>query len=155
MGNSNPERDEAVFEDAYPVAVRLLSRREHSELEIRRKLSSRGFSQGLVTEVITALQADGYLSDNRFADEYVRMRAGKGYGPNRIRAELAERGIDDSVLESALSAWEGDWEQLAARVREKKYGERVPTDWDSRVKQSRFLQYRGFGSEQISKVLRD
>jgi regulatory protein len=83
------------------------------------------------------------------------MRAGKGYGPNRIRAELAERGVEESLQEQALSCWDGDWEQLAGEVREKKYGRQLPTDWDNKVKQSRFLQYRGFGGEQISKVMRD
>ena len=47
------------------------------------------------------------------------------------------------------------WVQEAARVREKKFGRQLPEDFKERIRQSRFLEYRGFSHEQIRTVMRD
>jgi regulatory protein len=42
-----------------------------------------------------------------------------------------------------------DWAAEARTVREKRFGSDQPADYKDRARQSRFLQYRGFSSEQI------
>ncbi len=148
------DREQVSFGEVQTLALRLLSRREHSVHELRHKLNARGFDDETVEAVITTLIGEGSLSDSRFAGEYVRMRTGKGYGPLRIRAELGERGIDDSLIAQALDDWEGDWLTLAERVRQRKFGGTPPRDWNERVRQSRFLQYRGFDSDTIGRLMR-
>jgi len=40
-------------------------------------------------------------------------------------------------------------------VRSKRFGDAMPEDFKERARQARFLQYRGFTSEQIREVLND
>ena len=75
------------------VALELLARREHSRRELARKLAARGFPSDVVSAVLDQLERTGALADARFTDSFVRSRIGKGQGPQRIRAELAQRGI--------------------------------------------------------------
>ncbi|MDH5436636.1 MAG: recombination regulator RecX, partial [Gammaproteobacteria bacterium] len=72
--------DEILLKDstnAYNTAVRLLSRREHSCLELRRKLKIRGINQDIIDETISLLTRDGLLSNERFTESYVRVRINK------------------------------------------------------------------------------
>lgn len=93
-------------------------------------------------------------SDRRFTDALVRTRIEKGYGPSWISRELQGKGIDAQLIEAALAAGTEDWTELAARVREKKFGRSLPANYREQARQSRFLQYRGYTGEQIRSVFK-
>ena len=131
----------------------LLARREHSRWELRRKLTVAGATGHLADEVLDALEEEGLLSDARFAESFVAVRAEKGQGPVRIAQELDRLGVDEALIEDALDESEVDWYELAAAVRLKKFGKKIPTDFPSRAKQMRFLEYRGFDSDQITAAM--
>lgn len=133
----------------------LLARREHSILELRRKLRKRDMSGELVEQALLDLVEDGLLHEGRFAESFVSSRITKGQGPLRIRADLSERGVRESLIEQALAESECDWFELAAQVRLKRFGSDVPRDFPGKAKQSRFLQYRGFTSDQIRSAVGD
>ena len=135
-------------------ALALLARREHSSKELQRKLEARGFSTGTVEGVIAGLQADRLQSDRRFTETYIRHRVERGYGPLRIRAELREKGVDDSLAQEMFEELGVDWTAVIAAARQKRFGLPLPGDFAERGRQSRFLQQRGFSGEQISKALR-
>ncbi len=127
----------------------LLARREHSRAELRQKLTGRGYEAAVVDTVLERLQAQHLQSDQRYVESYVTARSGRGYGPQRIRAELRERGIDAEQAERALA---GLSEQRAVLIRDvwyKKFRGRMPADYRERARQMRFLQQRGFSSEDI------
>jgi regulatory protein len=129
LNPSNPLADDSgIYQASYATALRLLARREHSELELRHKLKGRNFAGNIVDTVIMQLVDEGLLSDHRFAEVYIRGRFERGYGPLRIRAELRERGVS------------GD------------SAEQFPGDYRERARQKRFLQQRGFSSDQIQSV---
>lgn len=92
-------------------------------------------------------------SDNRFAEMYIHVRIQKGFGPLRIRQELRDRGIGDDLISQYLDRPDEDWLRISRQVREKKFGNALPDDMNSKVKQSRFLQQRGFNGELIRKTL--
>lgn len=133
--------------------MRLLARREHSKLELRRKLLQREHPQDLINKVLDQLIAENLLSDERFTEEFVRSRSNRGFGPQRIRAELRQRGIDPTVAESHLRAPEEDWQARALEQYRKRFGEQAPRDLAERSRHYRFLLNRGFTSEQIRRVL--
>ena len=81
-------------------------------------------------------------------------RISRGYGPTRIRQELQERGITNELVETTFEIMDEDWIENLKAVREKKFGEALPNDYKEKMKQSRFLQYRGFTSEQINRLFR-
>lgn len=131
-------------------AVSYLARREHSALELRRKLDKSGFDTADIEDVLSQLQQADLQSDERFAESYVRSRINRGYGKTRIRMELQERGVADELIRDSLQQAEIDWFALAAEVRSKRFGEQNPEDFKSRAKQQRFLQYRGFSHDEIT-----
>jgi regulatory protein len=63
--------------------------------------------------------------------------------------ELEAKGIDVNIILPFLSD-KAFWGNLAAIVREKRFGKIIPTDYKEKAKQIRFLQYRGFTIEQIN-----
>lgn len=131
-------------------AVSYLARREHSTLELRRKLDKSGFNTDEIEHVLAQLKQADLQSDERFAESYVRYRINRGYGKTRIRMELQERGVADELIHDSLQQAEVDWFALAAEVRSKRFGEQNPEDFKSRAKQQRFLQYRGFSHDEIT-----
>ena len=135
------------------TALDLLARREHSRRELERKLGTRGFAEELIASTLDALEESGELAPARFTASFIRARAAKGQGPARIRAELAERGIDREQATELMRAADIDWTALAASVRDKRFGAQRPSDFKERARQARFLEYRGFDSEQIGSAL--
>ena len=133
-------------------ALDLLARREHSRQELARKLE-RAFDAGLVGRILDALTQEGLLAEARFAAGFIRARARKGQGPVRIRAELAERGVDPGRIGAALAEADCDWLAIAIEVRARRFGPAAPQDYRERARQAKFLRYRGFGMEQIRAAL--
>ena len=127
----------------------LLARREHSRLELTRKLKARGFEQDLVEDVLAGLSKDNLLSETRFAEAFVQGRLRKGKGPVRILLELQERGIEGDLARAAIDAARADWTELAARVLHKKFGGAGSGDFRESARRARFLSQRGFSSDHI------
>ncbi|MGA7802660.1 MAG: regulatory protein RecX [Gammaproteobacteria bacterium] len=140
---------------ARQTALGLLARREHSRRELARKLAQRGYDPQIVDPLLSALIAEGLLSEERFAEGYVYVRSARGYGPLRIRAELRERGVPEELVDSFLDDRDPQWADAVAAVHRKRFGADRPSDFRERVKQARFLQQRGFTPEQIRRVLND
>jgi regulatory protein len=151
---SRPDAEPALDEPACTrVALELLARREHSRRELIRKLTARGFSDDVVAPVLDELERAGTLANARFTDGFVRSRISRGVGPQRIRAELTQRGITATVAADGLAAAEVDWLATIRAVRAKRFGPELPRDYTERARQARFLQYRGFDSAQIRAAL--
>ena len=153
-----PDQDSDRYKD--PVYLRktamdYLARREHSEQELTRKLSARGFDELLIETALAELVTDGLQSDARFAEAFVNSRFQRGSGPQKIRKELRERGVTSELVSLSIGAFDDQWWQRVRDVREKKFGADLPGDFKERSRQMRFLQQRGFTSEQISGAFKD
>ena len=135
------------------AALELLARREHSRRELARKLAARRFPADAITSALDELERTGALADARFTDSFVRSRIAKGQGPQRIRAELAQRGITGDEANGGLRAADVDWLETIRAVRAKRFGPELPRDYAERARQARFLQYRGFDAAQIRAAL--
>lgn len=130
------------------LAMDLLARREHSRQELERKLISREFSQGTVSQVLDALRAEGLQDDQRFVEAFVRSRVTRGKGPLKVMAELGERGIDMNMAEDALAESGADWASIAEAAIQKRFGGQPAIDFKDRARRLRFLAQRGFTREQ-------
>lgn len=94
-------------------AMNFLVRREHSEVELRQKLTQRECPSWLLDEIITWLYEQRYLSLERFAYSYAKNRADLGYGPIRVRHELSGmHQIASKEIEAAFS--EINWYEARA-----------------------------------------
>lgn len=134
-------------------AVGLLARREHSRFELARKLSARDYPRALIDETLDRLEQQGLLSGERFTISFIESRAARGVGPDRIRAELGQRGIDAGDAERLLAELDHDWRRAAREARVKRFGADLPPTYEERARQMRFLQSRGFSSAQIHAAL--
>lgn len=142
-----------------PTAVRrtamdLLARREHGRIELTRKLRQRGASLELIEAALDRLAEEGLLSEARYLESYVRMRANAGYGPLRIREELSQRGLAREDIEQALRDSGFDWGEQLRVVWQRKFAGELPTDPRERARQGRFLSYRGYSLDMIGRLLR-
>ena len=141
-----------------PAAVRraamdLLARREHGRMELSRKLRSHGAPTDLIEPALERLADEGLLSEARYLESFVRMRANAGYGPLRIREELTQRGLPREDVEQALRDSGFDWGEQLRDVWLRKFGE-LPGDQRERARQGRFLSYRGYPLDLIGRLLR-
>ena len=128
----------------------LLARREHSRLELSRKLHKKFSDYNMIEGILDQLELDGLLSDDRFTEEYLNYRKNKGFGPTKISAELRDRGIEESIISKYIDANAKDWFVKARKVKQKKFGLEKPVDLNEKIRQQNFLIYRGFHQDHIS-----
>ena len=131
-------------------AVVHLARREHSREELAGKLASYAESETDIETVLNELVAKGLLSDHRFAEVRVNVRA-KKYGSMKIAYELRSKGVAPEIINAVLGN-AGDELSRAREIWRRKFGV-TPADAKSRAQQMRFLLSRGFTGEVVSKVL--
>ncbi|HHQ68878.1 MAG TPA: regulatory protein RecX [Halothiobacillaceae bacterium] len=127
-------------------ALMLLARREHSRSELSQKLSQRGFAGDVIQTVLDDLQSQGWQSDARFAEVFIRNRAERGYGSLRIEAELAQRGVAKSDISHGWAQNPLDWDHIVQKLLLKRYAG-PPEDWEDKRKRFAFLTRRGFNPE--------
>ena len=128
-------------------AIGLLTRREHSRLELARKLVVRGVEAADAQAAIDKLAAAGWQDDRRFAESLVRSRAAGGYGPTYIRAELGTHALASDAVAAALESYEGDWAENACDLVRRRQPAAMGGDRDARRKALDFLLRRGFAME--------
>lgn len=132
-------------------AVRLLARREHTRAELVRKLAPHGTSDE-VSRVISQLQTAQLQSDARFAESWLRARAG-GLGTQRLRQTLQQKGVAGELIGAAITEAGLDDERERALAAWKKKFDRAPIDRADWARQARFLQSRGFATDTIRRVV--
>lgn len=132
-------------------AVGLLSRREHSARELRMKLQARGLAEAEAAQAVERVREAGWQDDARFAEMLIRSRAGQGYGPHRIVAELKVHGVAGEVADAAMRESVEDWAALARRLVERRHG-RGHLDAAARRKAAEMLYRRGFSGEQVGQA---
>ncbi|MHC1480245.1 regulatory protein RecX [Frateuria aurantia] len=134
---------------AYDKALGLLARREHSRLELRRKLGQGGYAPDEIHEALARLEVSHYQDDQRFGEAMLRNRVQQGYGPLRIRVELRSHGLGDRAIAELLDAAEVDWRALARQQLVRHFGSAAATDVAERQRRAHYLQRRGFSGEMI------
>ena len=135
-------------------AVDLLSRREHSRVQLARKLKQHlgpDETDDDIDRVLDRLQEQGLLSDARFAISLVRQRAPR-YGDLRLARDLRERGVGAADASSAMTQVAGTEAQRALAAWSRRF-DALPTSADERGRQGRYLQTRGFSMDVITQVL--
>ena len=143
-----PKRTRSITESA----IDSLSRREHSILEIRRKLTQKDFEEDEIEACIEKLIANNLLSEERFTESYINMRMRRGFGPQRIAQELRERGINDESFDDVLDRNNSQWREVMHQQYAKKYGNKPAQEYAEKVKRAKYLQTRGFPLDWVFKI---
>ncbi|WP_036170485.1 recombination regulator RecX [Massilia sp. 9096] len=132
-------------------ALRYLSMREHSRLELGRKLAKYAEEGDDVDALLDFLEKNNWLSQERFAESLVHRRAGR-YGNSRVIAELQQHGVKGDDLAELKSGLKESETARAKDVWRRKFGT-PPQDAAERSKQMRFLVARGFSSSAVRAAL--
>jgi regulatory protein len=135
------------------IAVRYLSRREYSRLELYSRLLAKKFTIKDINTTLDNLGAKGYQSDERFAEMFLASRANRGNGPFKIRMELSQKGVAETVIKQLFDNSGIDWFEQARQARHKHFGAQSPTDIKSLSKQVRYLRCKGFYQQHIDFAL--
>ncbi len=132
-------------------ALRLLSQREHSRLELARKLAEHETKPGQLAKALDELQARGFISEERVVESVIHRRAAK-LGTARIRQELQSKGLANEAVTEALENLRSTELARAREVWQRKFGEPA-TDPKEKARHIRFLVSRGFAAEVVRKVV--
>ncbi|MCA3187302.1 MULTISPECIES: recombination regulator RecX [unclassified Cupriavidus] len=133
-------------------AVGYLSRREHSRVELARKLAPHAESAEEVEMLLDALERENWLSNDRFVDSLVHRRASR-YGAARVMQEAKTHQLGNEQLRELQDRLRDTEAERAAEVWRKRFG--VPPDSpEARAKQIRFMMARGFSRSVIGKIIR-
>jgi regulatory protein len=133
-------------------AMRFLARREHTRVELRRKLATRAQEGEDVDGLLDELTQKGWLSDARFAEQAARAKA-RRFGPIKLAHYLKARGVGEEAIAAGLQRAGADGISSLQAVWRTRFGA-PPNDEREKLRQVRFLQGRGFAVDDIFKFLR-
>lgn len=133
-------------------AIKLLARRERSRAELHRLLDPDGNERDAVRRLLDELQAQGWLSEVRLAEQVVNARRSR-LGAARVRLELRRRGLDADTVSVATQGLDAGDFATATALWQRRFG-RAPEDRAQRERQLRFLLTRGFSRSVALQVMR-
>lgn len=146
------------IQDATRAALRRLALRDRTELEVRRLLQAKGFSEEAVNGALERLKAWGYLNDGRVALALAMDRVERsGWGPARVMQELARRGVDPMVASSVVAqVMEERDEEGLAEAAARRYMRAHPGVAGERGlrRLAGYLGRRGYSAEVIGRVIK-
>ncbi|MDO8068693.1 MULTISPECIES: recombination regulator RecX [unclassified Janthinobacterium] len=133
-------------------ALRFLSMREHSRMELRRKLQRHAQESDDVEALLDSLEQANWLSQERFSESLIHRRSAR-FGNSRIMAELQSHGIGGEALQELKAGLAEGEVARACEVWRRKFGA-VAQDAEQRNKQMRFLMQRGFSQRAVQVALK-
>lgn len=133
-------------------ALRYLSMREHSRLELARKLARYAEEGDDVPALLDFLEKNQWLSTERFSESLVHRRSAR-FGNSRIMAELQSHGVNGEALQELKAGLVDSESARACDIWQRKFGT-VASDPAERNKQVRFLMQRGFSQKAVRAAIK-
>ncbi len=131
----------------------MLARREHSRLELERKLAAVAENPADIPALLDDFERRGWLSESRVVEQVLASRR-RRFGTQRIVHELRRKGLSDAAIAGAQLQLQESELDAARVVWQKKFGA-LPANARDKARQMRFLQGRGFSLDIIRRLLRD
>lgn len=135
----------------------LLKNRPYTEKQMCDKLKQGFYPPDIIAVAIEYFKSFGYIDDYQYAIDYIEYYS-EGKSRKRLEQDLVTKGIDKSVIKSALTNWQNDGgiideiAQIRLLLKKKNYN---PDNCDIKNKQkiTAFLYRKGFDMNNIRKVL--
>ncbi|GAB4577847.1 MAG: RecX family transcriptional regulator [Anaerolineales bacterium] len=141
-------------EQALQRALNLINYRPRSETEIRNHLKKYQIPEETTTAVIARLRESGLLNDQQFAETWIENRAAfRPRSKRALRMELAQKGIDETIIKETLAGVNDD-EQAYEAGQKKARQLRTTDEKEFKHKLLGFLARRGFSYEVASPVVK-
>lgn len=132
-------------------ALEILSRRETSRTELKRKLMPYAQNEEELERILAECTEHKWQSDERFAEAYIHSKSHR-YGARRLEQSLSEKGVSAATISRLLPSHTDELSNAKQVLRKKfKHAAANPTE---KQKQMRFLAYRGFSTDTILQALK-
>lgn len=141
---------------AYAKGIDIVSRRLHTEKEVRDKLKLKEYARVTIDQTIAKLKAYGYVNDEVFLEHYLSFKA-DSQGPRKLKYDLIKKGIDEYLIDNALEGLKEDEYSRCMRMAENRLAS-ISETLEMSKKYRRlagFLERKGFAFSVIKEVLRD
>lgn len=148
MSFNRPIKIATQLDDVRRCALWHLGRRDHSEKELRVKLTRKTENQQWIEAVIRECFDNSYLNDQRFTESYIRSAQSRGFGLSRIKNELQRKGITSNQLANFFSTQSYNYIDSAVKLLNRKYQQAI-NNQHLKQKAMRFLQTKGHSSDDI------
>ena len=142
--------DSASLTAAKQKALEALARRPLSRREVTDRLDRKGVREDVAEEAADWLERMGYVDDAEYAGQIARHYAAKGYGPGRVREELAKRGVPRDHWDAALEQMPETGDAVDRFLRTKLRGD---PDRKEKKRVADALLRRGFSWEEIRSAM--
>ena len=122
---------------------------------VRNRLFRKGFTRSQIDFALQDFQPKREVrteNDSGTLQRLVEKRMADGRGPYDILQFLKQKGFGKDEIQAQLQYADEVWIELAAKEREKRFGQERPKSAKEKRKQIDFLQRRGFLFEHISHV---
>ena len=141
----------------YNSAINLLSYRMRSKSELNERLTRKGYSKDIITDVINILELKGYIDDEKFAIAFAKEKVkNKLIGPNALKFEISSHNLDldlvDNTIDSIYEMF--PQEMIINRLIAKwKVGSSIKNDLHAKSKVINRLKNKGFYWVNIENVI--
>lgn len=133
----------------------LCSRREYCVADVLKKAAD-GLEgdRAAAQEVVDILVKEKYVDDLRYASAYARDKAAiQGWGELKIRYMLTAKGVSRGIIDMALEEIDQDKaDSRLEKLLQNKF-KSLKDDPQCRLKLLRFALGRGYGYDEVSKVV--
>ena len=147
------------IERAKSRAINYISGKLKTKYEVRLKLKEKDFTEDIIDEVIDILEKEEYLNDRLYCEVFIEDKKQlNGYGKNKIKSLLIQKGVSKSVFENFLDEFEYEEEFDNAQKMGIKKLNLLSNEEDIFKKKQKlinYLAYRGFSFDVINDVLRE
>ena len=139
-------KEAAGVSDVKATAADLIGRRAMSRANLEQKLQEKGASEAEARYAAEWLEAIGAIDDADYAALLADHCARQGYGPQRVKQKLFEKGVPRDLWDDALATLPDPAEAIASYLRSKRRGE---LDEKEKKRLSDGLLRRGFAWSDI------
>lgn len=147
------------IERAKSRAINYISGKFKTKYEVRLKLKENGFAEEVIDEVLDILEKEEYLNDKIYCEIFIEDKKKlNGYGKNKIKSLLIQKGISKNIFEDFLDEFEYDEEfdnALKMGIKKLNLLSNEEDKFKKKQKIINYLAYRGFGFDVINDVLKE
>jgi regulatory protein len=142
---------------AYVDGLKMLARRELSEMQVRQRLARKGHELDAIEAAVTRLREERAIDDTRVAEAIARTETSiRRRGKLRVRMQIERAGIDKSTAKRAIDeVFEtvDDGALLEASLSKRLHGRETIADDREFQRLYRYLVSQGFESDRILNAL--
>lgn len=137
------------FKDGLEYTMKILSKKDYTEFEIRNKLKHKEFNDKDIDGIVSKLKSLNFINDERFAENFLFFKSKRGYGTKKIAYSMKLKGLEQTIIDRVLDSFD---ESEFVDTIFLKYAEKIAKKENYKQKLFSYMLRRGFLLRTISKL---